>query len=110
MVRKLRLKEQHSQNALARCKGDEYKTGVAIGVKTVLKSVVRAKQTQAKRAKPTKCKCGLTDHLRISYKLCELNPKNIALAVEAAKAKAREVLHMTNTTNEHTEKLIGEGQ
>jgi len=42
--------------------------------------------------------------------LCELNPKNIALAVEAAKAKAQEVLHMTNTTNEHTEKLIGEGQ
>jgi len=42
MVRKLRLKEQHSQNVVARCKGDEYKTGVGLHVKVVEKSVVRA--------------------------------------------------------------------
>ncbi len=42
MVRKLCLKEQHSQNVVARCKGDEYKTGVGLHVKVVEKSVVRA--------------------------------------------------------------------
>jgi len=54
------------------------------------------KHIQAKWARPTKCKCGLSDHLRISYKLCELNPKNIALAIEAAKAKAQVALILPN--------------
>jgi len=45
MVRKLHLKDQHSQNVVAKHKGDEYKTGVGFCVKTVEKLVVRANQT-----------------------------------------------------------------
>jgi len=109
MVRKLHLKEQCYQNIVAKRKGDKYKTGVGIHVKSVEKLVTRANRTQAKWTKPTKCKCGLTDHLCISYKLCELNPKNIALAIEAAKAMAQGVLFPIKTTNEQSEKLKGEG-
>jgi len=45
------------------------------------------------------------------YKLCELNPNYIALAIEAAKAKAQGVpdVIITNTTNKHFEKLTGDG-
>jgi len=99
MVRKLRLKDQRSQNVLARSKGDEYGRGIGDHVKPT--AVVR-KRIQVKRAKPTKCKCGLSDHLRISYKLCKLNPKNIALAIEAAQAKAK-ALFVPNTTTENSD-------
>jgi len=44
----LQLKDQCSQNFVARQKGNEYKTGVGICVKIVEKLVVRANQTQAK--------------------------------------------------------------
>jgi len=37
--------------------------------------------------------------------LCDLNLKNIALAIEAAKATAQEALVMTNTTNKQSEKF-----
>ncbi len=43
------------------------------------------------------------------YKLCELNPKNIALAIEAAKATAQRTLCMTTITNEEPEKSEAEG-
>jgi len=86
MVRKLRLKDQRAQNVVARNKGDEYKRGIGVHVKA---TAVVGKRIQTKRATPTKCKCGLGDHLRISFKLCKLNPKNIALAIEAAQAKAK---------------------
>ncbi len=66
MVRKLRLKDQRSQNVIAKCKGNEYKTGVGMHVKTVEKMVVMTNKTQAKQTRPTKCKCGRTDHLCIS--------------------------------------------
>jgi len=36
---------------------------------------------------PTQCRCGLSDHLQISYNKCELNPKNIALCAKAEEEK-----------------------
>jgi len=42
---------------------------------------------RGKRAMPTQCRCGLSDHLRISYNKCELNPKNIALHAKAEEEK-----------------------
>jgi len=95
------LKDQRSQNVVAKSKGDEYGRGVGLHGKVKEKqiAVVGKKRIQAKRARPTKCKCGLSDHLRITYKLCELNPKNIALAIEAAKAKAQESLIMPTLTH-----------
>ena len=92
------MKDQHSQNVVARSKGDEYGRGLGLHGKAMGKSVtvVGKKHIQAKRARPTKCKCGLSDHLCISYKLCELNPKNIALDIEAAKAKAQVALILPN--------------
>jgi len=38
-----------------------------------------------------------------------LHPNNIALAIEAAKAKAQGALIVTNTTNKHSEILTGDG-
>jgi len=98
-----------SQSIVAWCKGNEYKSSIGFHVKTVEKSVAQAIPTQEKWAKPTNSNCGLTAHFPILYKLHELHPNNIALAIEAAKAKAQGALIVTNTTNKHSEILTGDG-
>jgi len=44
---------------------------------------------------PTKCRCGMTDHLRITYGKCKLNPKNIAQA--KAEEEARKAIDGNNS-------------
>jgi len=41
---------------------------------------------QAMPKQPTQCKCKATNHLRIVYGKCPLNPKNIARVLEEAAA------------------------
>jgi len=56
-----------------------------------------ASQCQAAPKKATQCKCKATDHLRISYAKCPLNPKNIAKVI--AEAAAAALVAATSATN-----------
>jgi len=77
---------------LARNKGDFYGHGLALQSETMVENETNEPVCyhvgSGKRTTPTKCKCGLTDHLRISYRKCKLNPKNIALRAQAAVEEA----------------------
>ena len=87
-------------NMLARNKGDFYGRGLALRSQTMMEDAANeppaARVVGAKRTTPTKCKCGLTDHSRISYGKCELNPKNIALREKAAAEEAGKVSTVAN--------------
>ncbi len=87
---------------MAKQKGDFYGRGLALQSES-LQDTARGETLQAtdvpatsepaevrkrgKRATPTQCRCGLSDHLQISYNKCELNPKNIALRAKAEEEK-----------------------
>ena len=94
-VKKIKLMQQRLENTMAKRKGDDYGHGIAITdpqerrqTKTTKTTVVRASVGRGqKRRVPTQCKCTRTDHLRISFKDCPLNPKNIARLQEKAAAR-----------------------
>jgi len=91
-----KLKAQRDENALAKHKGDFYGRGLALSLESKATGVIvdasKNKLTTVhlvgKRATPTQCRCGLMDHLRISFGKCKLNPKNIALCAKAAEEEA----------------------
>jgi len=98
--KKIKLKAQREDNMLAWNKGDFYGRGLALRSQTMMEDAANeppaARVVGAKRTTPTKCKCGLTDHSRISYGKCELNPKNIALREKAAAEEAEKVSTVAN--------------
>ncbi len=106
--KKLKLMQQRVENSEAKRKGDYYGRGLALrsqvsqatvpaetGNKAETGDAATANEAAipvrvGRRNIPTKCRCGMSDHLRITYGKCELNPKNIARAKadeEARKAK-----------------------
>ena len=107
--KKIRLMQLRLHNSLAKKKGDDYGHGIAIAApqqskrkRNAKRSVVTANVGERKQRRvPTQCKCTRTDHLRISFNNCPLNPKNIAirLAAEAA-ANRNESVSVQPTNNE----------
>jgi len=91
--KKMKLMVQRVENSEAKRKGDFYGRGLALQTKpseTIANGEPAAISTgiRGQRTIPTKCKCGQTDHLRISYWKCELNPKNIALQAKEEEEEA----------------------
>jgi len=85
------LKAQQKENTIAKGKCDFYGRGLALCSETTEKDCTTnpaAVHIGGKQASPTKCKCGMMDHLRISCRKCKLNPKNIALRAKAAMEEA----------------------
>jgi len=88
---------QRVENSKAKWKGDIYGRGLALCLQMAGQTANAATATNAdiassvwgQQAIPTKCKCGLTDHIWISFWKCELNPKNIALWAKAAEEAAK---------------------
>jgi len=89
---------QRVQNSEAKRKGNYYGRGLALRSQMEGQAAKAADATTAdiassvrrQRTVPTKCKCGKIDHTRISFRKCELNPKNIALRAIAAEEAAKE--------------------
>jgi len=90
--KKLKLKAQREDNMLVRNKGDFYSQGLALQsammVENDTNEPVCFHVGGGKQTTPTKCKCGLMDHLKISYRKYKLNPKNVALRAKAAVEEA----------------------
>jgi len=92
--KKLKLMAQHVENSKAICKGDFYGRGLALCSQTMepmatAVNAMVATSIQRQILIPMKCKCGLSDHLRISFWKCKLNPKNIALQAKEAEEEAK---------------------
>jgi len=92
--KKLKLIAQRIENSKVKCKCDFYGRGLALLLQS-LEPIANAENAAVDPGVyrqwmiPTKCKCRLTDHLRISFGKCELNPKNIALWAKAKEEAAR---------------------
>jgi len=90
--KKKKLKAQREENTLAKCKGDFYGRGLALQLEAMGDIVDGINESTAvcvvgKSATPTKCKCGLMDHLRISYRKCKLNPKILPFGLKLQRKK-----------------------
>jgi len=93
--KKKTLKNKRVKNNRAKSKGDGYRHGIAMETDenhnndhaTPIEEGA-ASRRRATPKQPTQCKCKATDHLRISYGKCPLNPKNIARVLEEAAAAA----------------------
>jgi len=91
------------QNHQAKRKGDAYGRGIALQLKTSMEledndagtSTGRTIKLWRTRVRATKCRCGATDHVRINFGGCELNPKNIA-------EKQKSLLNASSDTNVDT--------
>jgi len=106
--KKIRLSKQRANDRRAKRRGDRYGRGVAIlpeeDEDNVAETGVRVSRTQRQRPSPTQCKCGRTDHVRISFNDCELNPKNIARRkAEEEEAARKQAEAAENTTAENAE-------
>jgi len=100
-AKKQKLMLERLQNHQAKRKGDAYGRGIALRAElfdedndaaTVAAPTGIIRKT---RVHATKCRCGTTDHVKINFGRCELNPKNIA-------KKQKNLLDASTTMNDVT--------
>jgi len=82
LAKKHRLMVERLQNNQATRRGDAYGRGMALqdetqGRPSGDRSVV-VNACSRVRARPTRCRCGATDHVKVSFGGCRLNKKNLA--------------------------------